>query len=184
MGDRVAHLRAGIEGLRRRGLEIGVMSSFYLTEPDLQNAVGAEGSGAPDAADTGIDTDSVHPWYVNCVAAVGAAPAPAALLSTCQQVEREEGRQRDTTARGSNGTPTPRTLDIDVLLFGDRVIREPGIEIPHPRMCRRRFVLQPLAEIAPDVRHPVTGVTIAEMLAELPQRERVSLLEPQPDVSA
>ncbi|MEM6313503.1 MAG: 2-amino-4-hydroxy-6-hydroxymethyldihydropteridine diphosphokinase, partial [Planctomycetota bacterium] len=61
----------------------------------------------------------------------------------------------------------PRTLDLDILLYDDRVIDEPGLTVPHPRMHERRFVLQPLAEIAPEWRHPVIGKTVAEMLADL-----------------
>jgi 2-amino-4-hydroxy-6-hydroxymethyldihydropteridine diphosphokinase len=171
MGNRTANLRTALAGLREHGLRLRAVSSFYLTEPDLRSG---------EADDVAVAVDAVgHPWYVNCVAAIDAAPEPRAVLEICHQLEEEQGRKRDPAASGANG-PRPRSLDIDLLLVGDRVINEPGLKVPHPRMAQRRFVLQPLAEIAPDIRHPVAGVSISSLLAALPQRERVSLLEPPP----
>jgi 2-amino-4-hydroxy-6-hydroxymethyldihydropteridine diphosphokinase len=175
LGDRAAHLHAGLTGLRRRGLRLLTRSSFYLTEPDLRSsAVGAPGEATPDG-----DTP-LHPWYLNCVAAFGDAPPPHRLLRLCLEVESDEGRTREETMAGSNGGAQPRTLDVDILLIGDRVIDEPDLQVPHPRMAGRRFVLQPLAEIAPELVHPLTGQSIAATLAELPQRERVTLFHSQP----
>jgi 2-amino-4-hydroxy-6-hydroxymethyldihydropteridine diphosphokinase len=164
LGDRVAHLCAGLERLQRDGLRPRAVSSFYVTEPEL---------GAP-AAD--------HPWYVNCVAAFESAPPPRRLLDLCLEVERREGRERPPRPAPGAG-PEPRTLDIDILLIGERTVDEPGLTVPHPRLAERRFVLQPLAQIAPDARHPVTGATVRQMLAGLPPGPDVRLLHPQPQVA-
>lgn len=168
IGNRTAHLCAGLDGLRASGLSIPRISSFYLTEPVL---------GAPD--------DRGHPWYVNCVAAVRGAGDPATLLAACLDVEERHGRHRAPAATrpargGDDGAaaPLPRALDLDVLLFGAAVIDEPDLCVPHPRMHERRFVLEPLSEIAPAALHPVRNATVAEMLIELPRGERVWLLAP------
>ena len=90
--------------------------------------------------------------------------APRDLLDSLLDIERERGRER----------PFPgaaRTLDLDLVLFGDHVVNEPGLHVPHPRFRGRRFVLQPLAEIAPELVDPVTGRTVEELLGEL-QEER------------
>jgi 2-amino-4-hydroxy-6-hydroxymethyldihydropteridine diphosphokinase len=88
--------------------------------------------------------------------------APAAgVLQLLQATERSLGRQ--TTVRWG-----PRSIDLDLLLFDSRIISEPGLQVPHPRMHQRLFVLQPLCDIAPEVRHPVLGCTIAELLRRLP----------------
>lgn len=179
VGDRVAHLRAGLRGLRQHGLRLRAVSSFYVTEPDLRTAATdetQEARGEPG----GNKMPEHHPWYINCVAGFDRAPPPRTLLEICLEIERAEGRERRRAQPGSNGAPRPRTLDIDLLLFGERVIDEADLVLPHPRMAQRRFVLAPLAEIAPRLRHPVSGATIAELLDELPERERVELIEPQP----
>src|SRR5262249_39694602 len=85
---------------------------------------------------------------------------PRQLLARTQRIERELGRVRS-VPKG------PRTLDIDILLFGGTVMRTTELEIPHPRLAERRFVLQPLADLAPDLRHPVTHRSVREMLAAL-----------------
>lgn len=107
-------------------------------------------------------------WFLNLVVELQTELFPRQLLTRTQKIERELGRVR--------GIPKgPRTLDIDILLYGSSVIRMPTLEIPHPRMNDRRFVLQPLADLAPDLRHPVTKQTIREMLAAAPAA-RVRLL--------
>jgi 2-amino-4-hydroxy-6-hydroxymethyldihydropteridine diphosphokinase len=93
--------------------------------------------------------------YLNAAAEVLTGLPPREVLALCLAMEKDLGRTR--SARNA-----PRTIDIDILLYGDRVIDEPGLAIPHPRMLERSFVLEPLAEIAPGRRHPLTGRTLLE----------------------
>lgn len=109
-----------------------------------------------------------QPWFLNLVAEAETSLMPMQLLAKTQRIEREAGRVR-TVAKG------PRTLDIDILFYGSHVIRSVKLEVPHPRLCERRFVLAPLAELAPDLRHPVTHRTVREMLAALPPSQDVRL---------
>jgi 2-amino-4-hydroxy-6-hydroxymethyldihydropteridine diphosphokinase len=99
-------------------------------------------------------------WFLNVVAEVRTDLFPRQFLAMTQRIERELGRVR-TIAKG------PRTIDIDILLFGSTVVHAKDLEIPHPRMAERRFVLQPLADLAPEVRHPVTHRSVREMLDAL-----------------
>ena len=99
-----------------------------------------------------------QPWFLNQVIEIETDLAPFELFQHLQKVEREMGRAR----AEPNG---PRLIDIDILIFGDWHLDVPGLVIPHPRMSERRFVLEPLAELAPDLRHPVTKLTVREMLA-------------------
>ena len=137
LGDRLDFLRKGLKALQDSGIRILKVSSVYETDP-----VGFLEQGS----------------FLN--AAVGAlwSGEPRDLLERCLAVEKEMGRER----RVRNG---PRTLDIDILLCGGRIQREPGLEIPHPRLHERRFVLVPLEEIAPGLIHPVLNRTIRELLA-------------------
>ncbi len=109
-----------------------------------------------------VETDPVgvpgpQPRFLNAVA-VGEATLPAReLLATLLAIERERGRER----------PVPgaaRTLDLDLVLFGDQIVNEPGLVVPHPRFRTRRFVLEPLAQLAPEMVDPVTGKTVKELL--------------------
>ncbi len=153
VGNRTAWLRQGLDGLRNAGLQLGSVSSFYLTEP-----VG----------------NSALPWFVNCVAEVLHPPAPRALLEAALQVEQACGRRRSSAAIEA------RTLDVDVLLYDLRVVEETGLQIPHPRMHTRRFVLRPLAELAADLLHPAYGASIGDLFLRLDAAERVWLLSPPP----
>jgi 2-amino-4-hydroxy-6-hydroxymethyldihydropteridine diphosphokinase len=142
LGDPVAHLRGGLAALARRCLEPLALSSVWETEP-----VEAPGSD----------------WFLNMVVRVRTALAPADLLATLLAVEREAGRVR-------TGRNDPRTLDLDLLLLGDLRVERPGLSVPHPRMWERRFVLEPLAEIAPRLRNPETGRTVAEECLQIRER--------------
>ena len=112
-------------------------------------------SQAIDTKPVGVTVE--QPDFLNAVA-VGETPlAPRALLDTLLAIERDRGRER----------PFPgaaRTLDLDLILFGDRIIDEPGLVVPHPRFRERRFVLEPLSEIAPEMVDPVTRQTVEELL--------------------
>jgi len=144
IGDRSAHLREAIARLQTTG-KIAAMSSFYETEPVefTQQAL-----------------------FLNCASRLETGFAPEELMSRLLEIERELGRER-VRKKG------PRTIDIDILLFEDLVLNSPELTIPHPAMAERRFVLEPLAEIAPGVVHPVFKKTISELLAELPAEQNV-----------
>jgi 2-amino-4-hydroxy-6-hydroxymethyldihydropteridine diphosphokinase len=139
LGDREARLREAIERLEASEIHILQRSQVYETEPQ-------------DVPDQG--------WFLNAVLEAETELFPMQLLAYTQRIEREMGRQH-LRAGG------PRSIDIDILLYGRAVVRTAQLEIPHPRMHARRFVLEPLARIAPGLRHPVTGKSVAEMLAEI-----------------
>jgi len=139
LGDRTGNLRKALEMLRAKKIEIRRLSCFYKTEP----------------VDVGPQA-----WFVNCVAEAGTDLMPLQLLRACQSVERALGRRLG-IRKG------PRPIDIDILLYESSVVRSVALEIPHQRMASRRFVLIPLREIAPHLRHPVSQQTIPEMLSAL-----------------
>lgn len=113
---------------------------------------------------------SDQPWFVNGVAELRSDLPPQLLLAALHEVEAEHGRVRSVPNAS-------RTLDLDLLAYDDFVIEEEdGLTLPHPRLDERAFVLQPLAELAPAWRHPVTGLTAAEMLAKLPAGQQVERL--------
>lgn len=145
IGDRAAMLARGIEALNAAGVRVLRQSSSYASEP----------VDAPPQA-----------WFLNAVVEAETALMPRQLLRTLMGIEHSLGRRR-TIARG------PRTLDLDILFYGSSVIRAPDLEVPHPRMERRRFVLAPLAELVPALRHPVSHKTVSELLAEAPDAGRV-----------
>ena len=134
-----------------------VVSSFYETEP--------------------VDVTE-QPWFLNCVVALETDRSPRDLLESVLAIERAMGRQR-TLAKG------PRVVDIDILLYGDHVVDEAGLRVPHPAMQNRRFVLEPLVEVAPEAFHPLLKKTAREMLAALPVGQSVHRLnETKPDTGA
>ena len=140
LGDREALLGAAVRGLAvQPGVELRVCSSLYETA--------AVGPPQPD--------------YLNAVVVVQTSLEPVELLECLRSLERAAGRER----RERWG---PRTLDADLLLYGERVVEEPGLMVPHPELHRRRFVLEPLAEVAPWAVHPVLARTVDELLLQLP----------------
>jgi len=139
VGSRESTLRAAMDKLESTDLRLQRLSSCYETEP----------VGFREQA-----------WFLNLVAEYETTLFPRQLLRRLQKVELELGRRRDVV----NG---PRTIDIDILLYGSAVIHTVELTIPHPRYHERRFVLEPLAELSPQLRDPVTRRTVAEMLREV-----------------
>lgn len=131
------------------------VSLLYETEPVYDGASPGEG------------------WFLNGVVQLETDIAPKSLLSLLREIERSLGRDEDDRSG-------PRTIDLDILFYGERVIDEPGLTIPHPRLHQRRFVLMPLSELDPLWVHPIRQRTVRQMLAELGQRPEVRLLFPQP----
>jgi 2-amino-4-hydroxy-6-hydroxymethyldihydropteridine diphosphokinase len=124
------------------------VSPFYRTEP-----VGKKDQG----------------WFVNAVAALETSRSPRELLEFIQTVEHEMGR-------GRKEKWGPRIIDLDILFYDDQIIRAEDLVVPHPRLHERRFILTPLNDIAPDLRHPLLNQSIAEILSKLPEGEKVILL--------
>jgi len=147
IGDREANLRTAISELGEIGNVVAV-SSFYETEPVELTA---------------------QPWFLNCAVKFETEKMPRQLISAILNLEQSMGRQR----KQKKG---PRTIDIDVLLFGSSIIEIPSLTVPHPRLHERRFVLEPLAEIAPDARHPVFKRTVRELRDALPAGQTVKKL--------
>ena len=140
LGDRETYLREAISQLRDLGV-IKQVSGFYETQP--------------------VEVEREQPWFLNCALAMETDLMPLEFLSRMLAVERSMGRIR-TEPKG------PRTIDIDILLFGNDVLDTPELTVPHPAMHQRRFVLEPMAEIAPAIVHPVLKRTVRELLHSLP----------------
>jgi 2-amino-4-hydroxy-6-hydroxymethyldihydropteridine diphosphokinase len=136
MGDREANLQAALDRLHAPDLRVARVSPVYETEP-------------LDFAAQG--------WFLNLVAEGETSLFPMQLLGRIGRIEQALGRRR-TVAKG------PRVIDIDILLYARAVVRSAALEIPHPRLAERRFVLAPLADLAADLRHPVSHRTVREML--------------------
>lgn len=139
IGDREALLQSALDALKGPGLRLRRVSSLYETEP----------VGLRDQR-----------WFLNLAAEFETDLFPRQLLHRIHRIERQLGRRRIVV----NG---PRTIDIDILLYGNAVVNTEELEIPHPRYRERRFTLAPLAELQPDLRDPVTGKSVKDLLAAL-----------------
>ena len=139
VGDRLENLRRACASLEDHRIRIRRASSVYETEP-------------VDFREQG--------WFLNCVVVVETALPPGPLLKELQEIEQELGRER-VRPKG------PRTIDLDILLYGDSVIGDESLVVPHPRLHERRFVLEPLRELAPSLQLPLLCRTVEEVFGEL-----------------
>jgi 2-amino-4-hydroxy-6-hydroxymethyldihydropteridine diphosphokinase len=148
LGNREQHLRDAVHGLIQRGVSVVRCAAVYSTEPR-------------EVLD--------QPWFLNTVLRADTHLSADELLSVCHEIEQGQQRTRD-QIKG------PRTLDIDILFFGNKIVQKPGLTIPHPALSLRRFVLVPLADIAPDFVDPVSGKTVRQLLAECNDTATVTLV--------
>ena len=145
VGDREKNLRAAIAALPNLGVQLKKVSTIYETEPvDLLE----------------------QPWFLNCVVEGETVVPPAVLLKKLRALERQMGSKK-LVPRG------PRLIDLDILVYGRQTIDTPELQVPHPRMHLRRFVLAPLAEIAPDLKHPSWSGSATQLLAALDDKSAV-----------
>jgi 2-amino-4-hydroxy-6-hydroxymethyldihydropteridine diphosphokinase len=144
VGDRIGNIRRAIAALRDIGT-VTAISSVYETEPMYVDDQG---------------------WFLNAVVALETALSPRSLLGSLQSIETEIGRIRGVRYG-------PRVLDLDIVFYGALIVREPGLEIPHPRVAERLFVLAPLSEIRPQLVHPVLGLTVSQLLSRLKTDKKV-----------
>lgn len=140
-------LERAIAAMNSAGIRVTRQSPFYITEP-----VGAPGQS----------------WFLNAVAEAETSLIPVQLLHALLKIEWELGRRR-ITPHG------PRSIDLDILFYGSSVILSRELEVPHPRLTERRFVLIPMAQLAPEFRHPVAHKSITQLLAETPDHSEVRL---------
>jgi 2-amino-4-hydroxy-6-hydroxymethyldihydropteridine diphosphokinase len=153
LNDRFAALSRALTLLKEEAGDIVAASSVWETEP------------------WGFDADD---QFLNMVVVLETGKQPRQLMQLFRSLEGRMGRKRS-----GGGRYESRIIDIDILLWQERVILMPGLEVPHPRLADRRFVLEPLNEVAPDAMHPVTGLTVKEMLALCDDRSDVRLAEKQ-----
>lgn len=159
IGDRTSALELARRMVEERAGRILRESRVYETEPY---------------------SDIPQEWFLNQVLLIDTDLTARALLETCQQVEVELGRSRGENGNGNGsgvyGAYLPRKIDIDILLYGQHAIRQVGLSIPHLEMHKRRFVLEPLAEIAPELEHPIFRKSIQDLKFECIDRHSVRLV--------
>jgi 2-amino-4-hydroxy-6-hydroxymethyldihydropteridine diphosphokinase len=148
VGDREGNLRRAIAALPPSGVQVKQVSSIYETEP-------------VDYLD--------QPWFLNCVLEAETDLEPPALLETLRSIESQLGSQKE-FAKG------PRKIDLDILVYGEETIATPDLQVPHPRMLERRFVLTPLAELAPNLKHPEWDAPVAVLLERVTDASHVRRL--------
>ena len=139
LGDKEANLHAALKQIKEQIGNIVSLSSFYVSEP------------------WGFESKNS---FVNAVCEVKTCLQPLQILKITQNIERELGRTHKTI----NGIYNDRLIDIDILMYDNRVIKTPELSIPHPLICERHFVIEPLIEIAPELTHPITGKKLKEYL--------------------
>ena len=150
LGDREKNLRTAIAALADGGVLVTRASLFYETEPvDLRE----------------------QPWFLNCAVQATTEAPPLDLLQALHGIESQMG-SRKLVPKG------PRLIDLDILLYGDETIHASELQVPHPRMLQRKFVLVPLAEIAPNLKHPSWKGTVSQLLADLSDSSVVRRFEP------
>lgn len=157
VGSREEYLRSGVRGLINCHVDVTRTASLYSTAPrDVLN----------------------QPWFLNTTVEADTNLGASELLSVCLEIEKENHRIR-------SGLPKkgPRTLDLDIIFYGNQIIRTPALTVPHPRFSARRFVLVPLAEIAREFIDPDSGKTVAQLLDSCPDHEEVLLAGPSIGVS-
>jgi len=147
LGNRLANIRKAIELMKQEGIEIVKESSIYETEP-----VGYKEQG----------------WFLNSVVKARTQFSPEGLWKRLEKIEKVMGREREIKWG-------PRIIDLDILFYGNKVLNGKQLQIPHPELHKRRFVLLPLKEIAPELVHPVLNKTIGEILGELEDNSEVRL---------
>jgi len=153
VGNREEQIGQAVAALVSENIRVQIRSSLYETEPQ-------------DVVD--------QPWFLNAVLCCEASSFPIQLLQILQRIERDLGRVRAGRIRRG-----PRAIDIDILLYGNTIMETPRLTIPHPRMLQRRFVLEPIVEIAPDLRHPQTRHLLRNYLSEVSE-QKIRKWSPKP----